>query len=51
MCPDAYDEGDALSAFLWYMRLEKFELKFEILELCCAHIKVILCAADANVLG
>jgi hypothetical protein len=48
---DCLTLGDDLSAFLWYMQLERFELKFEIFELHCSHIKVLVCAADADVLG
>jgi len=43
--------GDGLSAFLWYVQLERFETKFEILELNCSHIKILVCAADADILG
>ena len=42
--------GDALSAFLWYVQLERFEKKFEILELNYSHINDLVCAAEADVL-
>jgi hypothetical protein len=33
------------------MQLEKFDMKFEVFELNCSHIKVFECAADADVLA
>jgi hypothetical protein len=43
--------GDGLLAFLWYMQLERLKMKLEIFELNDSHIAVLVCAADADVLG
>ena len=40
---------DVLSAFLWYMQLDSFEMKFVIFELNDSKFRVVVCAADADV--
>jgi hypothetical protein len=49
---DCLTLGDGLSAaFLWYMQLEMFDMKFEISELNFSLINVLVCAADADILA
>jgi len=48
---DCLTLGDGLSVLLCYMQLETFETKFEIFEVNCSHIEVLVCAADVDVLG
>jgi hypothetical protein len=42
--------GDGLSAFIWYVQSERLETKFEIFELNGSHVKVLVFAADADIL-
>lgn len=46
---DCLTLGDGLSAFHWYMQLDSFKTKFVVFELNDSNIRVVVCAADADV--
>jgi hypothetical protein len=48
---DCLTLGGGLSAFIWFKQFKIFDTKFEIFELNGQRIKIVLCAADGDVLG